>query len=199
MCTLNERFAEPVRGRVRYAFTFMAVVDLVAILPSLLVFIAMDTRFVRAIRLLRLLRILKMGRYAYAVQTLLNVFTRKREELAITGFVLVMLLVLCSSLVYFVEHGNQPEAFASIPQSMWWTIITLTSVGYGDVYPTSGPGQVVGAIVSLIGVLFVALPTGILSAGFAEEIREQRRGKDSETFGYCPHCGEKLIPGEELE
>ena len=199
VCTLEPQYAKPVRGRLRYMVSFMAMVDLVAILPTFLSFVAMDTRFVRAIRLLRLVRILKMGRYAHAVTTLTNVFVRKTEEMAIMMFVLVMSLVICSSVIFFVEHDTQPEAFASIPQSMWWTIVTLTSVGYGDVYPTSGPGQIVGAIVSMFGVLFVALPTGILSAGFAEEIREQKRGKDSETFGYCPHCGEKLMPGEELD
>ena len=199
VCTYKEEYTHPVKGRLRYAISFMAMVDLIAILPTFLSFIAMDTRFVRAIRLLRLFRVLKIGRYAHAVNTLTRVFERKKEEMAITTFVLVMLMVLCSSLIYFVEHEHQPDVFSSIPQSMWWTVVTLTSVGYGDVYPTSGPGQIVGAIVSMIGVLFVALPTGILSAGFAEEIREQRRGKDSETFGYCPHCGEKLIPGEELE
>jgi voltage-gated potassium channel len=180
-------------------FSFMAIVDLVAILPTFLSFIAMDTRFVRAIRLLRLVRVLKMGRYAHAVRTLTNVFERKTEEMAITLFVLIMLMVICSSVIFFVEHDAQPEAFSSIPQSMWWTIVTLTSVGYGDVYPTSGPGQIVGAIVSMFGVLFVALPTGILSAGFAEEIREQKRGKDSETFGFCPHCAKQLLLGEELD
>jgi voltage-gated potassium channel len=199
VCTLNPLYTKPVKGRLAYAFTLMAMVDLIAILPTFLSFVAMDTRFVRAIRLLRLVRILKMGRYAYAVETLTNVFSRKKEELAITGFVLIMLMILCSSLVYFVEHSNQPDVFASIPQSLWWTVVTLTSVGYGDQYPTSVGGQIVGGIVSMIGVLFVALPTGILSAGFAEEIREQRRGKDSETFGFCPHCGKQLIPGEDLE
>jgi voltage-gated potassium channel len=171
VCTMNPLYLRPVKGRIRYMFSFMAIVDLVAILPTFLSFIAMDTRFVRAIRLLRLVRVLKMGRYAHAVRTLTNVFERKTEEMAITLFVLIMLMVICSSVIFFVEHDAQPEAFSSIPQSMWWTIVTLTSVGYGDVYPTSGPGQIVGAIVSMFGVLFVALPTGILSAGFAEEIR----------------------------
>ncbi len=200
VCTLDPRFARPFKGRVRYSFTFMALVDLVAILPFYLpMFIEMDLRIVRAIRLLRLVRILKMGRYAHAVRTLTNVFSRKKEELAMTTFVLILLMVGCSSAIYFVEHTVQPDAFPSIPQSMWWTIVTLTSVGYGDVYPTSGMGRLVGGMVSMVGVLFIALPTGILAAGFNEEMREQKRGKDIETFGFCPHCGEQLIPGEELE
>lgn len=199
-CDLDPRYAgHPVKGRLKYIISPMAMVDLVAVLPFYLSFIKMDLRVVRAIRLLRLVRILKMGRYAHAVTTITNVIGRKAEELAMTSFVFVMLLVVCSSAIYFVEHTNQPEEFSSIPSAMWWTTVTLTSVGYGDVTPTTGIGKFVGAVVSMLGVLFVALPTGILASGFNEEIREQRRGKDSDVFGFCPHCGEQLIPGEELE
>lgn len=196
---LDPRYTHPIKGRIRYALTMMALVDLIAILPFYLTWIEMDLRIARAIRLLRLVRILKMGRYAHAVRTLSNVFTRKKEELAMATFVTVMLLILCSSAMYFTEHTAQPEAFRSIPATMWWAIVTITSVGYGDVSPITGLGKVVGAIVCMVGVLLVAIPTGILASGFAEEIREQRRGKDAEVFGYCPHCGEKLLPWEEIE
>lgn len=196
-CTLDPRYAHPVKGRIRYAFSFMAMVDLIAVAPFYMQFIAVDTRIARAIRLLRLVRILKMGRYAHAVSTLSRVFARKKEELAIATFVSVMLLILCSSVMFFVENEAQPEKFRSIPESMWWAIATLTSVGYGDVAPITGMGKVFGAVICMIGVLLVAIPTGILASGFAEEIREQRVGKDSDIFGFCPHCGEKLLPGEE--
>lgn len=200
VCTLNPRFASRF-GRLRYAFTPMALIDLIAILPTFLPHLieVMDTRIARAIRLFRLVRILKIGRYAYAMQTLTGVFSRKKEELAITGFVLVMLLVLCSALIYFIEHDAQPTKYPSIAQSMWWSIVTLSSVGYGDVFPITGGGKFVGSLIILLGVGFVALPTGILSAGFLEHMRERKRGKDSDVFGYCPHCGRQLIPTEELE
>ncbi len=187
------------RGRARYAVSLMAAVDLVAIAPFFLGFIKMDLRIARAIRLMRLVRILKMGRYAHAVRTLGNVVARKKEELAIATFVAVMVLILSASALYFIEHEAQPTAFRSIPESMWWAIVTITSVGYGDVSPVTGMGKVVGAVVCMLGVLLVALPTGILASGFLEEMREQRRGKDAEVFGFCPHCGKQLIPGEELD
>lgn len=197
---VDPRFARSF-GRLRYAFTPMAMVDIVAILPTFLPHLieVVDTRIARAIRMFRLVRILKIGRYAYAVRTLTDVFGRKKEELAIATFVLIMLLIICSSVIYFVEHDAQPDAFPSIAQSMWWAVTTLTSVGYGDVYPITGLGKVIGGIVQLMGVVFIALPTGIISAGFLEQMREQKRGKDSDVFGFCPHCGEQLIPGEELE
>lgn len=200
VCPLDPRFDKPM-GRVRYALTPMALIDLIAILPTYLPHLigVVDTRIARAIRMFRLVRVLKIGRYAYAVQTITGVIARKKEELAIVGFVLVMLLIICSSLIYFVEHPEQPDKFPSIAQSMWWSIVTLSSVGYGDVFPVTGAGKFVGSIIILLGVGFVALPTGILSAGFLEHMRERKRGKDSEVFGYCPHCGEQLLPHEELE
>ena len=199
---LNPKYRHLIKGRLRYAATPMALVDFVAIAPFFLIFLeSLDLRIARAIRLMRLLRILKIGRYARAIRTLSNTVSRKKEELAISTFVSSMVLVLSSSAMYFVEHGanGDPEHFRSIPATMWWAVVTLTSVGYGDMSPITPLGMMVGAIVCTLGVLLVALPTGILASGFLEEMREQQRGKDSDVFGYCPHCGEKLIPGEELE
>ena len=196
VCDYDDRFKDGLKGRLRFAFTVMALVDLIAIVPFYLTLFfgsQMDLRIVRAIRLMRLLRILKMGRYAYAVKTVANVFGRKREELAISAFVLVVVLVLSSSVVYFLENEAQPDAFRSIPQAMWWGVITITSVGYGDVSPITIAGKFAGAIVSVLGVLMVALPTGILASGFAEEIREQRGNDDGNRFKFCPHCGESLL------
>jgi len=208
----------PWKSRARYIFSFMALVDLVAILPFYIVFFApfpLDLRFIRAIRLLRLFRILKMGRYAHAVRTMTAVLGRKKEELAMTTFILVLLLVLSASGIYFVEHvpleqtlpsgevvqvQDPNDPFRSIPASMWWAVVTLTSVGYGDVVPHTAFGKFVAAIVSLLGVGFVALPTGILAAGFAEEMREQRMKRGSlDMPGYCPHCGEPVVPEAEYD
>ena len=197
--TLPQLEGKPWKRRLRYSLSMMALVDLVAIAPFFMSFIEMDTRIARVIRLMRLFRILKMGRYAHAIRTLKQVIGRKKEELAIVTFVSVLVLILSASALYFIEHEAQPEAFRSIPQAMWWAVVTLTSVGYGDVSPVTGWGKVAGSIVCMVGVLLVALPTGILASGFLEEMREQRRGKDSEVFGFCPHCGKQLIPGEELE
>jgi voltage-gated potassium channel len=201
ICTMLPAFASrgPLGARVRYALSMMALVDFIAIAPFFLSFIQMDLRIARAIRLMRLVRILKMGRYAHAVKTLGNVIARKKEELAIATFVTVMVLILSASAMYFAEHLAQPEAFRSIPESMWWAVVTITSVGYGDVSPVTGIGKVLGAVICMIGVLIVALPTGILASGFLEEMREQRRGKDADVFGFCPHCGKQLMPDEELD
>ena len=186
------------RDRARYTVSVMALIDFVAIAPFFLAFIEMDLRIARAIRLLRLVRILKIGRYAHAVKLLANVIVRKKEELAIATFVTALVLVISASLMYFAEHEAQPEAFRSIPATMWWAVVTLTSVGYGDVSPITGIGKVIGATVCMVGVVVVALPTGILASGFLEEMREQRRDKEGDAFCFCPHCGKDLSPEEDL-
>ncbi len=193
-------YSTPREARMQHIRTPMAIIDLLAIAPFYLpMLFTLDLRVVRAIRMLRLVRILKMGRYAHAMSTLTNVLKNKREELAMTGFILAMLLTLCSSAIFFVENEAQPDTFSSIPASMWWSVITLTSVGFGDVTPITPLGRFVGGVIAMIGVGFVALPTGILAAGFQEELRLQRLAFDKDDFGFCPHCGKCLLPGTELD
>ena len=129
-CTVNPKYASPVLGRLRYALSPMALIDLAAILPfyvELLHLTRIDLRFLRAVRLLA--RIVRVSRHTSAIGTLLRVFSAKSTELLTTVGVLLVLLVMASSLMYFAESGAQPEAFSSIPETMWWAVITLTTVG----------------------------------------------------------------------
>jgi voltage-gated potassium channel len=185
-CTENPKYCRPITGRIRYALTFYLMIDLLAILPFYLpMLITFDLRFIRILRFFRVFRILKLQRYSKAVKTLTEVFRDKKEELGITVFAIVIILLLSSSLLYFVEHEAQPEVFSSIPASMWWGIATLTTVGYGDIYPVTPIGKFLSAIISLLGIGFVAIPTGVLAAGFTEKI-----GKKKPVL--CPHCGKEL-------
>lgn len=187
-CTTNDRFKSPVKGRIRFAVTPLVLVDLMAILPFYIpMVIPLDLRFIRAVRLFRLFRLFKMGRYSESLKSFGNVLRAKKEELAITVFVILILLVLASSLMYFVEHEAQPEVFSNIPTAMWWGVATLTTVGYGDVYPITPIGKFFGAIIAILGIGMFALPAGILASGFAEEIRG-KRGKRR----ICPHCGKDI-------
>lgn len=186
-CTSDERFTHPVKGRLRFMVRPMAVIDLLAILPFFLPrLFPMDMREVRVLRLFRLLRIFKLGRYSTALQLLGRVLFNKKEELAVGLMVMLILLVFASSSMYYVEREAQPEAFSSIPAAMWWSIVTLTTVGYGDVSPVTPLGKVLAAFVALIGVGTFALPTAILANGFTQEIN--RRHKDCGQ-PRCPHCG----------
>jgi voltage-gated potassium channel len=135
VCTLKSRFWHGIWGRLRYALTPMALIDLLAILPFFISGLTIDLRFLRVMRLLRLARILKLGRYSNALQLISRILASKKEELAVALAAVLSLLLVASSFMYFIENKAQPDAFASIPHTMWWAIATLTTVGYGDVFP----------------------------------------------------------------
>lgn len=192
-CTLDERFRRPILGRVRFVLTPLALVDLAAILPFYLPFLLpVDLRFLRSVRLLWMFRLFKMDRYTESFGMLGNVFRKRKEELLVTLFVGLVLLVISSSLMYFVENAAQPEEFSSIPASMWWGVQTLTTVGGGDVYPVTPLGQLLGGLIATVGIGMFALPAGILGSGLVAEIQ----GKDPEKT--CPHCGKRIdeSPGD---
>jgi len=181
-CTINKNFRNSITGRIKYAFTPFAIIDFLAILPFYLpMIIPLDLRFVRAVRLFRLFRLFKMGRYSKAVLILKKVLKDKKEELILVVFIVFILLIIFSSLMYFIEKEAQPEAFSSIPEAMWWGIITLTTVGYGDVYPITPLGKILGALIAFLGIGMFALPAGILGSGLVEAIQKKEK------------CDEKLI------
>jgi len=187
VCTEHENYKRPILGRLKFALTPLLLIDLFSFLPFYLpLLLPIDLRFIRAIRLFRLLRIFKLTRYFEALKTFGNVIKAKKEELVVMVMVVLLLLFLSSSLMYFVEHDAQPEAFASIPKSLWWGVVTLTTVGYGDIYPVTVLGKLIASIMALLGIGIFALPAGILASGFAEQIH-----KKNKTI-TCPHCGKQL-------
>jgi len=186
--TENPDFSHPVKGRIKYIFTPLAIIDLIAILPFYLPFMNIDFRFIRSIRLTRLFRIAKLGRYSVALEAMNIAIKRKKEQLIITVGILLFFLLLSSSLLYYTEYEAQPDKFTSIPHAMWWGIATLTTVGYGDIYPVTTAGKIISSLIAIIGVGICALPTGIISAGFLENIRNNQ-----ESTKVCPHCGKEII------
>lgn len=168
----RSRFRHPVFGRLRFALTPYALIDLAAILPFLIqVTMGVDLRLLRALRLLRLL---KLTRYYSAWQTLAAVFTTQRKSFLMAGFLMGIVLVLSASFMYAIEHHAQPEKFADIPSAMWWAIVTLCTIGYGDVAPITTLGKVFGGIVSIMGLVMYALPAGIMASGFVQELRKRQ-------------------------
>lgn len=184
---LNPNYSKPITGRIKYAFSLMALVDLMAILPAFLpVIFPTDLRILRFLRTFRLFRLLKMSRYVESLNTLDNVIRAKKEELTVIAAMILMLLLFSSSLIYLVENEAQPDKFPSIPAAMWWGVATLTTVGYGDIFPVTPLGKILSGFIAFLGIGMFALPTGILASGFAEEISKNRnKPKDC----LCPHCG----------
>lgn len=185
--TSDPAYKDSFLGRVRFAMRPSMVIDLLAIAPYYLTFVVVDLRVLRALRLLRILRIVKLGRYSRAMQTLGRVLAQKKEELVVTLSAMIILLVISSSLMYFAEREAQPEVFSSIPAAMWWGVATLTTVGYGDVYPITWLGRVMAAVVAVLGIGMFALPAGILGAGFLEALEATNCEE-----GACPHCGRPM-------
>lgn len=178
-CTYLEKYKHPFWGRIKFFFSFMAIIDLLAIMPFYLpLFLAVDGRVLRVLRLFRIVRIFKMGRYSTAFNMIVRVMTKRREELLVTLTIVFVMLILASSLMYYVENEAQPDVFTSIPETMWWGVATLTTVGYGDVVPITGIGKILGAFIAILGVGIFALPAGIIASGFDSEIRARIRERE---------------------
>ena len=186
-CTAAGSGAHPLLGRLRFALSFMGLTDLLAVLPFYLPFLGLDLRVLRAVRLLRIFRVVKLGRYSKAIQIFGRVFKAKKEELIASAFILFLLLLFSSCLLYFAERESQPETFGNMPDAMWWSATTLTTVGYGDVYPITPWGKFLAAAVSILGIGAFALPTGILAVGFVEEMQNRKKKPI-----VCPRCGKKF-------
>ena len=179
----------------KYIRSFMAIVDLAAILPFFLPFVSVDLRFLRMIRLLRLfrlLRVLKFGRYFEALNVVIKVIKRSAAQLIISIILCAFVMLFSAIIMYSVENPVQPEQFPNVISSLWWAICTLTTVGYGDVYPITHLGRFFAAVISLVGIGIIAIPTGIIAAGFSSVINERAESRTEDEKSYCPYCGHKL-------
>jgi voltage-gated potassium channel len=187
-CTEDADFAHPVWGRMRFAVQPLVLVDLLAILPFYVpLVVGLDLRIARVLRLLRLL---KLTRYSESMSIIVDVLRSRRDALISTTFIGFVLLMFASGLMYLAERDAQPDGFSSIPAAMWWGMVTLTTVGYGDLFPVTPLGRGLGAVVALLGIGLFALPAGILGSAFVEEL-DRRRTEEPESR-TCPHCGEPL-------
>jgi len=168
----STKWEKPFSKRLAYMFSFTGLVDLLAILPSLLsIFVgSVDLRW---LRVLRMVRLLKISHYSSALEDLVSAIKHERASFTAAIYLLVLALFFSSSALYIVESDVQPNEFGSIPETMWWSIITLTTVGYGDASPVTAIGKVIAAITALMGVMTVALLTGIVANAFANQV--QRR------------------------
>lgn len=219
--TANYLYPElgPIRSRIRYMLSGMAIIDLISILPFLLPVIPYNLVGVRVFRLVRLLRVFKLNRYSDALAAIGEVIRSRSQQMIASVFFVFIILILASLLIYYAEHDAQPGQFENAFSGLWWAVATLTTVGYGDIYPITPVGRILGAVIAVLGIGMVAVPTSILSAGFMEMLEKRAQNKvnvdgcsgtesgakdsaapkadgDSscEPPQYCPHCGKKLFP-----
>lgn len=189
------------KSRLRFIFSFFGLIDLMAILPFYIPFIIRaDLRFLRILRFIRFFRIFKLSRYNSTLQLIWDVIKEKKSEFLMTIFISFLSLLISAFLMYYVESPVQPDKFQNIFSSLWWAVATLTPLGYGDVAPITTFGKVISAFVAIIGIGLIALPTGIISAGFIEKISRDKPDEENvmkkinkkSEKKYCPHCGKEL-------
>jgi voltage-gated potassium channel len=161
------------RARLRYIFSFYGLIDLLATLPFYLhaLFPEADLRFLRVVRMLR---VLKLSHYNTALEDLFTAVMDERKSFLSAVYILSIATLVTSCLAYYAEHESQPDKFGSIPDAMWWAVITLTTVGYGDAAPVTFLGKVIGIMTALLGVCTVALLTGIVANSFANQMARKR-------------------------
>lgn len=168
----------PVLARIRYFFSFMALVDLFAILPFYIPFIIkVDLRILRILRLIRLLRVVKANRYTKSLHKVIDVIREKASELISAVFILLLLMIVSSVLIYYFEAPAQPDVYINALSGVWWSVSIFTSVWLGDIYPITTAGRILCAIMAVLGVAIIAVPTGIISSGFVENTDEENDEK----------------------
>ena len=165
-------------NNLKEAIRPLMIIDLLSILPFYLPLKILDLRILRIFRLLRIIRIFKLARYFEALQMIGKVICKKKYELASIFGVLLLLMFISSFLMYYAESNSQPDAFHNILDTFWWSLVTFTTVGYGDVYPITPFGKLLSAIIVLIGIMLFALPTSILTAEFLNYNDNNRNNKN---------------------
>lgn len=188
-CVHADEYKNSWRGRLKYMFSLGALIDLLAIVPYYLhLAIGLDLRILRILRLMRFLRLFRLTHYMRTTRMVINVFKSRAKELWVAFIMGMFLILIAASLVYFAEHLENGKQFSSIPKTLWWAVVTLTTVGYGDMIPITPLGQFFTGAILIIGVAILAMPAGIITAGFLEESRKTKGHADI----HCPHCGRPI-------
>lgn len=186
----------PSKARIRFVFSWVGLVDFLSCVPF---FFPMGGSVLRLFRIVRILRVFRIHHYADPLHVIGDVINKKKGQLLSSSFIVLILMIAASLLMYSLEHEAQPEAFANAFSGFWWAANTLLTVGYGDVVPVTLAGKICGTVLTFLGVGMVAIPTGILSAGFMEQVSSLRHENEpaapsqtKDSFEYCPYCGHRL-------
>ena len=181
-CVEHPQFKHWLAGRYRYATTPTTVIDFLAIVPFFLEAILHQLFDLRFLRVFRLMRLMKLTRYTGATQTLMNAMKREGPVIGASAFIMMLLVVLAASLGYLFEHDAQPDKFENIPQSIYWSVITLASVGYGDISPVTPAGRMITVVLALLGIGIFAVPAAVLSSAFNDQLRIDRETMQEELY-----------------
>ena len=202
-CDHDPRYSHTFFGRLKYMFSYEGLIDLVAILPFYVhVVVGLDLRVLRMLRLLRFLRLFRLTAYMKSAKMIRNVFVKRASDLKLSVVLILILIIIASSVMYFAEHNAQPTVFSSIPATLWYAIVTLTTVGFGDITPQTPFGQFIASIIMILGYAIIAIPTGIVSSEMTKNNQEIENNTEvcpncaiehhKENAKHCYNCGSKL-------
>lgn len=178
------------KSRLKFIFSWQGIVDFLSCIPFYLPFFFPGGAVsLRMFRIIRILRIFRVHHYSDPLTVINLVLKKKKGQLLSSVFIVIILMIAASLMMYSLEHSAQPDVFDNAFSGFWWAINTLLTVGYGDIVPVTVAGRVCGAIMTFLGVGMVAIPTGILSAGFVEQVSSKEKNNE---VHYCPNCGKKL-------
>lgn len=166
--------AQAWRHRLRFILSASGLIDLLVIVATFAPFLGSQAVAFRMLRLLRLLQVAKLGRMSLAMRHLTDAVRARRYELGLTVILAVCVMIFGATALFWLEGDAQPDKFGSIPRALWWSVITLTTIGYGDVFPITVPGKVVASLVAFAGIGLIAMPTGILAAAFSDAVQRDR-------------------------
>ena len=179
------------KGKLKYMVTPYAIIDLLAILPYILLNTGFNSSFIRSLRLLRIFRLFRVKKYATFVQLMKKILSNLKEELIVLFLYTLVVIVVLSFIIFDIEHEAQPEVFSNIFQTLWWAVATLTTVGYGDMYPITAAGKFITAVITIVGIGFVAIPGGMFASEFMEAIAQEKKKKQNDL--KCLQCGASEI------
>lgn len=198
-CTVDKQHEAPVHGRIKLMGKPMYIVDLLAIAPFYIqvLFPGVDLRFLRILRLFRIVRLFRSKKLRAGMALIGTVLQQQSQKLVMSFTLMALIVVFSANVMYLLEHEAQPDGFSSIPAAMWWSVITVTTIGYGDLYPITVWGKLFASIISFVGICAVALPIGILGSGLVEAMQESETNENSDNDtavgpGCCPHCGKPI-------
>lgn len=175
----NPDYGPTFSGRLRYALTVPALIDLLATISLFVTLVGTQGAVLRLVRLLRIVALAKLGRYSSALNAISHAIHSRRYELMMSLVIAGMLLLVSSTFLYMVEGEGQPDDFGSIPRAMWWSIATLTTVGYGDAVPHTVIGRILAGFTAITGIGLIAMPTGILASAFSDALQRQREEREN--------------------
>lgn len=186
VCVEQGRYADPVMGRIRYAMSPLPILDLLVIITF---WTTIDLRFLRVARMVRLLKVLNMAHFEQSLERVAAALNRRKELLIVAVVMMVLCIYASAAILYQVEHSAQPAVFSSIPNTLWWAMTTLTTIGYGDMVPVTPLGKLCAGLVSVFGIGVFALPTAIVTAAIVEA------GASDSGPNVCQHCGKESRVG----